>query len=122
MSCLIFYADFLFRSFVPYIYSFYYTEPSNKRVKTDHDEIDDESLNKFWQAIKNASCDKFLQLSEDTRFLGKRNGPSTLLIRKCYSDLIPVVLDTKIDKLRITGNPGIGKTFFGYFLLYLLAL
>jgi hypothetical protein len=44
------------------------------------------------------------------------------LIRKCYSDLIPVALDTKIDKLRITGNPGIGKTFFGYYLLYLLAL
>ncbi|CAB4383927.1 unnamed protein product [Rhizophagus irregularis] len=41
------------------------------------------------------------------------NGPSTLLIRKCYRDLTPVVFDTKIDKLRITGNPGIGKTYFG---------
>lgn len=35
---------------------------------------------------------------------------------------MPVVFDTKIDKLRITGNPGIGKTFFGHYLLYLLAL
>ncbi|GBC37201.2 DUF185-domain-containing protein [Rhizophagus irregularis DAOM 181602=DAOM 197198] len=50
------------------------------------------------------------------------NGSSTLLIRKCYRDLTPVVFDTKIDKLRITGNPGIGKTYFGYYLLYLLAL
>ncbi|PKC65674.1 hypothetical protein RhiirA1_460736 [Rhizophagus irregularis] len=95
---------------------------SSKRVKTDQDEIDYESLNKFWQAIKKASCDKFLKLSKDTRFLGKRNGSSTLLIRKCYRDLTPVVFDTKIDKLRITGNPGIGKTYFGYYLLYLLAL
>ncbi|GES98289.1 hypothetical protein GLOIN_2v1847979 [Rhizophagus clarus] len=100
-------------------------ERPQKRAKTGHDdddEIDDESLNEFWQAIKNASCDKFLQLPEDTRFLGKRSGPSSLLIRKCYNDLILVAFDTKIDKLRITGNPGIGKTFFGYYLLYLLAL
>ncbi|RHZ85356.1 hypothetical protein Glove_66g167 [Diversispora epigaea] len=92
-------------------------EPPNKRVK-----IADDDLNKFWRALKNAPCDnKFLKLSEDTRFLGKERGSSTLFIRKCYRDLENVVLDHKIDKLRITGNPGIGKTFFGYYLLYLLA-
>ncbi|CAB5213573.1 unnamed protein product [Rhizophagus irregularis] len=68
-------------------------------------------------------CNLLLSLLKThTRFLGKRNGSSTLLIRKCYRDLTPVVFDTKIDKLRITGNPGIGKTYFGYYLLYLLAL
>lgn len=122
VSCLIFYADFFYSLLcTPYLFILLY-RASSKRVKTDQDEIDYESLNKFWQAIKKASCDKFLKLSKDTRFLGKRNGSSTLLIRKCYRDLTPVVFDTKIDKLRITGNPGIGKTYFGYYLLYLLAL
>ena len=45
-----------------------------------------------------------------------------MFIRKCYRDLKRIVFDMKIDKVRITGNPGIGKTFFGYYLLYLLAL
>ncbi|PKC69765.1 hypothetical protein RhiirA1_503530, partial [Rhizophagus irregularis] len=40
---------------------------------------------------------------------------------KCYHDLQKIVFDDTIDKLRITGNPGIGKTYFGYYLLYLLA-
>ncbi|RHZ81442.1 hypothetical protein Glove_120g113 [Diversispora epigaea] len=92
-------------------------EPPNKYIK-----IADDDLNKFWHALKNAPCDnRFLKLSENTRFLGKERGSSTLFIRKCYRDLKNVVLDHKIDKLRITGNLGIGKTFFGYYLLYLLA-
>ncbi|CAG8439628.1 4521_t:CDS:2 [Funneliformis caledonium] len=47
--------------------------------------------------------------------------PLTLLIRKCYRDLASVVLDDNVRRIRITGNPGIGKTYFGYYLLYLLA-
>ncbi|CAB5205968.1 unnamed protein product [Rhizophagus irregularis] len=47
---------------------------------------------------------------------------SALKIRKCYRDLLSVVFDESINKLRITGNPSIGKTFFGYYLLYQLAL
>ncbi|CAG8597498.1 5151_t:CDS:2 [Funneliformis mosseae] len=90
------------------------TEPPNKRVKID------DRLNKFWRVLKDASCGEFLVLSENTRFLGKKNGPSTVFIRKCYLDLQVVVF--KRNKIRITGNPGIGKTYFGYYLLYLLAL
>ncbi|RHZ71434.1 hypothetical protein Glove_258g43 [Diversispora epigaea] len=44
-----------------------------------------------------------------------------LYIRKCYRDLLEIVFDENIRKLRITGNPGIGKTFFAYYLLYMLA-
>lgn len=36
--------------------------------------------------------------------------------------MLSVVFDESINKLRITGNPSIGKTFFGYYLLYQLAL
>ena len=94
-----------------------YTEPSSKRIKLD----DDEDLIKFWRALKNASCEnETLKLSENTQFLGK-GYVSILFIRKCYHDLQKIVFDDTINKLRITGNPGIGKTFFGYYLLYLLA-
>ncbi|CAI2176087.1 16262_t:CDS:2 [Funneliformis geosporum] len=91
-------------------------DPPNKRVK-----IDDEDLNKFWQALKNAfHSNNYQRLSDSTRFLGKED--SALKIRKCYRDLLSVVFDDEIRKLRITGNPGIGKTYFGYYLLYQLAL
>ncbi|CAG8688296.1 16218_t:CDS:2, partial [Funneliformis mosseae] len=80
-------------------------EPPKKRVKID-------GLNKFWRVLKDASYGE--------RFLGKENGPSAVFIRKCYLDLQVSVF--RRNKIRITGNPGIGKTYFGYYLLYLLAL
>ena len=49
-----------------HIYSIYYIEPPNKRVK-----LNDGKLNEFWRALKNASCKKFLRLFENTRFLEK---------------------------------------------------
>ncbi|GBB85990.1 hypothetical protein RclHR1_12420004 [Rhizophagus clarus] len=78
-------------------------------------------VNRFWRALKNASHGRFLRLTENTQFLGKANGSSALLIRNCYRDLQNVIFNDKINKLRISGNPGIGKTYFGYYLLYLLA-
>jgi hypothetical protein len=99
-----------------HIYPIYYIA-SNKRVK-----IDNEELSRFWRALKNASHKEFLELTENTQFLGKEYGPSALFIRNCYLDLKNVIFDDKINKLRITGNPGIGKSFFGYYLLYLLAI
>ncbi|GES82570.1 crinkler (CRN) family protein, putative [Rhizophagus clarus] len=92
-------------------------EPPNKRVKTNN-----EKVNNFWRDLKNASLTKkFLRLPENTRFLGKKRGLSVLYIRRCYKDLQQFVFDDAIDRLRITGNPGPGKTIFGYYLLYLLA-
>ncbi|EXX62053.1 hypothetical protein RhiirA5_395628 [Rhizophagus irregularis] len=92
-------------------------EPDSKRIKLDNDK----NLIKFWRALKNATCEnETLKLSKNTHFLGK-GYVSILLIRKCYHDLQKIVFDDTIDKLRITGNPGIGKTYFGYYLLYLLA-
>ncbi|CAG8466148.1 7874_t:CDS:2 [Funneliformis mosseae] len=39
----------------------------------------------------------------------------------CYRDLADIAFNREIQRLRITGNPGIGKTLFSYYLLYLLA-
>ena len=61
----------------------------------------------------------FLNLPNGVHILGDPDKPSTLLIRKCYGDLATVILDDNVRRIRITGNPGIGKTYFGYYLLYL---
>src|SRR6266496_525272 len=53
----------------------------------------------------------FFELSEDTRFLGKKLGSSILFVCKCYHDLQNVVFNNRINKLRIMGNPGIEKPF-----------
>jgi hypothetical protein len=63
----------------------------------------------------------FLELGRDAHFLGEKDKPSSLFIRKCYRDLKEIVLSKKFKRLRITGNLGIGKTFLCYFLLYVFA-
>ncbi|CAB4462939.1 hypothetical protein RhiirA1_540852 [Rhizophagus irregularis] len=44
-----------------------------------------------------------------------------LFIHECYDDLKSVILDDKIKRVQITGNPGIGKTYFSYYLLHILS-
>jgi hypothetical protein len=72
--------------------------------------------------LKNTTFDAkksdIFKLNKNIKFFGLDNETSKLFIRKCYGYLLGVVQDVKIRKLRITGNPGIGKTFFGYYLLY----
>ncbi|RHZ77089.1 hypothetical protein Glove_186g10 [Diversispora epigaea] len=105
-------------------------EPSDELVLEDKyiKVIEDQEVTEFknflvifWKALKNTKVDEqeeFLQLSEGEHFLGAK---STLFIRKCYRQLLQIVFDEKIRRLRITGNPGIGKTFFAYYILYMLA-
>ncbi|CAB4443977.1 unnamed protein product [Rhizophagus irregularis] len=105
------------------------TEPPKKRAKiegdTDAEVAEDvKSLRNFWQALKTTKYDKempFFTVSEDIKFFGKRSRPSKLFVRKCYNDLLGIIIDNikngKRD-YRLTGNPGIGKTFFGYYLIY----
>ncbi|CAB4390811.1 unnamed protein product [Rhizophagus irregularis] len=104
-------------------------EPPKKRAKiegdTDAEVAEDvKSLRNFWQALKTTKYDKempFFTVSEDIKFFGKRSRPSKLFVRKCYNDLLGIIIDNikngKRD-YRLTGNPGIGKTFFGYYLIY----
>lgn len=85
----------------------------------------DKKLTNFWKALGNTTVfddNDFLELFGGAHFFGKNSKPSKLFIRKCYEDLILIVFDDKIRKLRISENPGIGKTFFRYYLLYHLAV
>ncbi|CAG8825290.1 24523_t:CDS:1, partial [Dentiscutata erythropus] len=60
-------------------------------------------------------------LPEGAYFLGDKDQVTILYIRKCYIHLADIVFNEKIHRCRITGNPGIGKTFFGFYLLYFLS-
>lgn len=102
----------------------------HKRRRMIEDEVENDNYNehlrKVWKAFKNAKMeDNILNLSKDASFLlGKDNynkPMSTLFIRNCYLDLSKIIFNVDKSRWFITGNPGIGKTFFGYYLLYLIA-
>ncbi|CAG8619216.1 16748_t:CDS:2, partial [Racocetra persica] len=102
-------------------------ESPSKRRKYDND---NEKLERFWNALKDGKVEKhdggqFLELSRDVYYLlGKDeqgSNISTLFIRECYHHLSNIIFGNENVRWRITGNPGIGKTFFGYYLLYLLS-
>ncbi|CAG8749003.1 5369_t:CDS:2, partial [Acaulospora morrowiae] len=92
---------------------------------------DDEKLPRFWNALKGGKVEEhngsqFLELSGDVYYLlGKdKQGSdiSTLFICECYHHLSNIIFENEnICRWHITGNPEIGKTFFGYYLLYLLS-
>ncbi|CAB4424168.1 unnamed protein product [Rhizophagus irregularis] len=103
-----------------------------KRRKIDDEEevqsdnYDNESLEKVWKAFKEATIDdNVLNLSNDASYLlgvdDYGNPISTIFIRDCYLDLSKIIFESNRSRWRITGNPGIGKTFFGYYLLYIIA-
>ncbi|GES74408.1 crinkler (CRN) family protein, putative [Rhizophagus clarus] len=108
-------------------------KPSIKRKKHD---TDDQKLERFWRALKNGEImenknGEFLKLPEDGNYLldqdeqgsntNEPNKPS-LFVRRCYHDLYEMIFNNvKVRRWRISGNPGIGKTFFCFYLLYHLA-
>ncbi|CAG8475627.1 9924_t:CDS:10 [Ambispora leptoticha] len=91
-------------------------------------DTDDEKLRRVRDALKNASKeDQFLLFSKDVSYISgikdKSSNTFILFVRDCYIHLSKLILeDGNFWRLRITGNPGIGKTFFGYYLLHQLAV
>jgi hypothetical protein len=87
------------------------------------------ALQSFWNAFTNCSYplkeNTVVQLPENVFILGDFTIGSSIYIRPCYPGLLKVSLSivesTDTRHLIILGNPGIGKTFFGYFLLLHLA-
>ncbi|GBB87526.1 hypothetical protein RclHR1_00140030 [Rhizophagus clarus] len=65
-----------------------------------------------------------LCLPNNVFFLGDKGLGSFLLIRNCYKELTTVMFERDISKFGciITGTPGIGKTYFGLYLLYCIRL
>ncbi|RHZ55278.1 hypothetical protein Glove_417g36 [Diversispora epigaea] len=95
-------------------------QPSKFINKHGKCEIDKDLIN-LWNVLKNTRLnkeDEFLQLSGKTSFLGDID---IIYIRKCYRDLLKIVFDENIRRIRISGNPGIGKSVFTYYILYKLA-
>ncbi|CAG8634163.1 15188_t:CDS:1 [Funneliformis mosseae] len=83
--------------------------------------VDDGDLLNFWKALRTTTIgekDNSLKLPDNIHFLGRTDEASVLFIRQCYRDLLKVVFSNNTRRLIITGNPGIGKTFFGYYILY----
>ncbi|CAG8598545.1 3550_t:CDS:2 [Ambispora gerdemannii] len=69
--------------------------------------------------------DKFLILPDNVCFEGKSHYRSNLFIQQCYRDLAKIILEivnggSKDPYFMIHDNPGIGKTYFVYYLLHLL--
>ena len=87
------------------------------------------SLLNFWTAFTNCSKplvkNAFVHLPKKVFILGQESIGSSLFIRPCYPKLcnisLSIVKSARSRHLIILGNPGIGKTYFGYFLLLYLA-
>ena len=87
------------------------------------------ALLNFWSFFKNYSNpleeNTVVQLPENVFILGKESIGSSIYIRPCYPKLLETTLSiiefAETRNLIILGNPGIGKTYFGYFLLLHLA-
>ncbi|CAN0454092.1 unnamed protein product, partial [Ectocarpus sp. 8 AP-2014] len=87
----------------------------------------DEVVTNFAAALTRAVItNNTLELANGTVFIGHREMGSKLSIRSCYKDLSKIIIDGAIndsmDNIVVTGTPGIGKSVFGYYLLYLLRL
>ncbi|GBC01193.1 hypothetical protein RclHR1_00410020 [Rhizophagus clarus] len=85
----------------------------------------EENLREFWKDLKNIKIsddNKFIHLSKNIYFLGDITQGSILFIRECYNILGREVLNVNNKgRWRIVGDSGVGKTFFCYYLLYLIA-
>jgi hypothetical protein len=82
-------------------------------------------LAKFWDALPRATItdgDRVLRLSDGTTFLGLDDRPQELYIRDDYKGLWSLIENNQsMRKVVVTGNPGIGKSYFGLFALHKLS-
>lgn len=83
------------------------------------------AVQKFWRHLRNAyvDADGFLHLVGDTTFVAHTR--NVLMVRTSYIQLYDAMLEWIVRArtgFLITAPPGIGKSFFGYYLMYRLAL
>ena len=60
---------------------------------------------------------KFWKLTDVPWFLPLDDETTTMLVLKCYVDLEKLIMDEDVSKFGVSGNPGIGKTYFGIYLI-----
>ncbi|EGF78520.1 hypothetical protein BATDEDRAFT_26603 [Batrachochytrium dendrobatidis JAM81] len=109
-----------------------YPPPSRQPTQTDlvpTSAAASPALLDFWTAFTNypnpLEGNTVVQLPADVFILGNHSIGSSIYIRPCYPKLfeksLSIVQSADIRHLIILGNLGIGKTYFGYFLLLHLA-
>ncbi|KAL2918909.1 hypothetical protein HK105_201743 [Polyrhizophydium stewartii] len=84
----------------------------------------DIELIKFWQQLRHARLeDDILSLPAGTYFLGDPVLGSKLYVRQVYKELALGIEQSQHWQrgFVVTGTPGMGKTFFGIWMLYLIA-
>jgi hypothetical protein len=91
-----------------------------------------EATSALWEQLQTITLQgKVLSLQQPAYFLLVENGRE-MWVRKCYEDLAKIIMDLYEKRLNmrdlnsrvgvvITGNPGIGKSFFFFYLLWVLA-
>ncbi|KAG5182393.1 hypothetical protein JKP88DRAFT_164594, partial [Tribonema minus] len=78
----------------------------------------------FWRALSSASVDAdgCLKLPAGTWFMGNRDFGSAIYIRDCYCNLMEqinkLVAARRVQRVVITGTPGIGKTCYAFYWLW----
>ena len=81
-----------------------------------------DDLEKFYEALETAKVhdDHFLKLRNGVSFLGNGVLPSELYVRQTYEDLHKLIHCTCSSRYAfvVTGNPGVGKSFFALYELY----
>ena len=86
-------------------------------------------LSEFWNEFKTCPSaiqeNEVIQLPADVFILGNSSLGSSIFVRPCYPKLLATALSIietpGTPHLVILGNPGIGKTYFGYVILLHLA-
>jgi hypothetical protein len=74
----------------------------------------------FFDCLKKTDIkEKFLKFDQEFNipYMGIKdlNG---VMVRDCYEDLYEKIIKIDEDGLTVMGNPGIGKTMFGYYFIY----
>ena len=77
-------------------------------------------VNEFWTTLQDGKEEQDV-LTIPEPWLGQKENGYKLFVRKCYRDLWEIITTTKangIQRILITGNPGIGKTHFVNYALF----
>ncbi len=85
----------------------------------------DKEVALFWESLDSATeANGVLSLPTDSFWLGVRDLGSKMVIRQCYNDIWNMIQHLQIKegyrRVALLGNPGIGKSWFHFYLLYKL--
>ena len=79
---------------------------------------------RFWSQLPNATVEgDVLRLASGTTFLGSSTLPDSMYIRADYVGLwaeIQLLISSGLSRIVVSGNPGIGKSWFGLYVAFKL--